>query len=142
MPSNITSDKFTREERLILLSPPEWEQTEGGRGKGNLRAGRLLVTTSNKQFNLLKHVKILLKQHGRCGIVVPATARIAPHLVRKQSRRPLVSLRVRRTGRPRHLLAQGRIPGRFRNPARARRHCRRNRRRPRSRPRTVPGNSH
>jgi len=28
-------------------------------------------TTSNKQLNFLQHVKTLLKQHGRCGIVVP-----------------------------------------------------------------------
>lgn len=29
------------------------------------------ATTSNKQLNFLQHVKTLLKQHGRCGIVVP-----------------------------------------------------------------------
>jgi type I restriction enzyme M protein len=28
-------------------------------------------TTSNKQLNFLQHVKTLLKQHGRCAIVVP-----------------------------------------------------------------------
>lgn len=28
-------------------------------------------TTSNKQLNFLQHVKTLMKQHGRCGIVVP-----------------------------------------------------------------------
>ncbi len=29
------------------------------------------ATTSNKQLNFVQHVKTLLKQHGRCGIVVP-----------------------------------------------------------------------
>ena len=29
------------------------------------------ATTSNKQLNFLQHVKTLLKQHGRCAIVVP-----------------------------------------------------------------------
>jgi len=29
------------------------------------------ATTSNKQLNFLQHVKTLLTQHGRCGIVVP-----------------------------------------------------------------------
>jgi type I restriction enzyme M protein len=29
------------------------------------------ATTSNKQLNFLQHAKTLLKQHGRCGIVVP-----------------------------------------------------------------------
>jgi type I restriction enzyme M protein len=65
---------------IVLTNPPFGKKSsttiigEDGkvtREKDIVEREDFWATTSNKQLNFLQHVKTLLKQHGRCGIVVP-----------------------------------------------------------------------
>lgn len=65
---------------IVLTNPPFGKKSNttivGKDGKvaketENFEREDFWVTTSNKQLNFAQHVKTLLKQHGRCGIVVP-----------------------------------------------------------------------
>jgi predicted DNA-binding protein with PD1-like motif len=40
-------------------------------GSERLERGDFWATTSNKQLNFLRHIKTLLKQHGRAAVVLP-----------------------------------------------------------------------
>jgi type I restriction enzyme M protein len=65
---------------IVLTNPPFGKKSSttivGEDGKASketdiVEREDFWATTSNKQLNFLQHVKTLLKQHGRCGIVVP-----------------------------------------------------------------------
>lgn len=65
---------------LVLSNPPFGKKSStavvGGDGKvvkekETYERDDFWSTTSNKQLNFLQHVKTILKQQGRCGIVVP-----------------------------------------------------------------------
>ena len=65
---------------IVLTNPPfgkkssttvVGEDGKVGKEKETYEREDFWATTSNKQLNFLQHVKTLLKQHGRCGIVVP-----------------------------------------------------------------------
>jgi len=76
---SLASDPGDRFE-IVLTNPPFGKKSsitivngEGKTDKETLIYERqdFWATTSNKQLNFLQHVKTLLKQHGRAGIVVP-----------------------------------------------------------------------
>ena len=76
---SLASDTGERYE-LILTNPPFGKKSSitvvNGEGKADKEAityerPDFWATTSNKQLNLLQHVKTLLKINGRCAIVVP-----------------------------------------------------------------------
>ncbi|MBU0729208.1 MAG: SAM-dependent methyltransferase, partial [Proteobacteria bacterium] len=65
---------------IVLTNPPFGKKSsttivgEGGKVSKEVdivEREDFWATTSNKQLNFAQHVKTLLKQHGRCGIVVP-----------------------------------------------------------------------
>jgi type I restriction enzyme M protein len=65
---------------IVLTNPPFGKKSSttivGEDGKASkevdiVEREDFWATTSNKQLNFAQHVKTLLKQHGRCGIVVP-----------------------------------------------------------------------
>jgi type I restriction enzyme M protein len=65
---------------IVLTNPPFGKKSSttivGEDGKASketeiIERQDFWATTSNKQLNFLQHAKTLLKQHGRCGIVVP-----------------------------------------------------------------------
>jgi len=65
---------------IVLTNPPFGKKSSttivGEDGKTSKEADIVeredfWATTSNKQLNFVQHVKTLLAQHGRCGIVVP-----------------------------------------------------------------------
>ena len=76
---SLASDPGDRFE-IVLTNPPFGKKSSitivNGEGKGDRETliyerQDFWATTSNKQLNFLQHVKTLLKQHGRAGIVVP-----------------------------------------------------------------------
>ncbi|MDH3392972.1 MAG: SAM-dependent methyltransferase [Desulfobulbaceae bacterium] len=75
----LASDPGDRFE-IVLTNPPFGKKSSttiiGEDGKASketdiVEREDFWATTSNKQLNFLQHVKTLLKQHGRCAIVVP-----------------------------------------------------------------------
>lgn len=71
-----SGDRF----EIVLTNPPFGKKSsttiigEDGKvtkEKDTVEREDFWATTSNKQLNFVQHVKTLLKQHGRCGIVVP-----------------------------------------------------------------------
>jgi len=65
---------------IVLTNPPFGKKSSTtvvgvdgkvGKEKETYEREDFWATTSNKQLNFLQHVKTLLAQHGRCGIVVP-----------------------------------------------------------------------
>ena len=65
---------------IVLTNPPFGKKSSttivGEDGKASketeiVEREDFWATTSNKQLNFVQHVKTLLAQHGRCGIVVP-----------------------------------------------------------------------
>ncbi len=76
---SLASDPGDRFE-IVLTNPPFGKKSSitivNGEGKADRETliyerQDFWATTSNKQLNFLQHVKTLLKQHGRAGIVVP-----------------------------------------------------------------------
>lgn len=76
---SLASDPGDRFE-IVLTNPPFGKKSStavvGADGKvvkekETYERDDFWATTSNKQLNFLQHVKTILKQHGRCAIVVP-----------------------------------------------------------------------